>query len=263
MRKIRQITKEEELALLRAWKTNSDENAFKALLAAHDKFCRKTAYDYTRKKHDIPLDDLHQQARIGLLIAAEKYDLESGTNFLSYAGHFIRGEIQNHIENCGHTVRHSVVTIRHVRDLERIREKFFVASGRYPGLEELSKLSGIKLKATAKYSAMAVVSSSLDEPQQNLNGKPMLDFLDEENIPEPAEAVEFKELMQRICPALEQLSPKEQEVIRMHFLSDEWEEATFQDLGSQIGVSKAEAFRIEKSALKKLGKLLTPEPQSH
>ena len=253
------LTKDEELSLLCEWQATRNQESFELLLAAHDKFCRKVAYDFVRKKHDIPLDDLHQQARIGLLIAADKYDLNSGVRFLSYAGDYIRGEVLNHIQECGNTVRHSVVTLKHVRNLDRIREKFFVAAGTYPSLGELSNLSGIKPKATAKYAAMAVASTSLDEPQRDLYGQPMLDSLTEEDMPEPIDAVEFKELMERIAPAIEKLKPKEQEIIRMHFLSDEWDEATFKDLGDRIGVSKAEAFRIEKSALKKLGQLLTPE----
>ena len=253
------INKKEEYALIESWQKNRDEEARTKLIRAHDKYCRTVAYKYMGKKHDHTLDDLHQHARIGLLLALDKFDTSKGVRFLTYADRCMRGEIQNYIDYKGYTVHQSVPILRDIEKIGHLRERFFSKAGRYPNIEELSSMSGYKPKKISNILARAANSVSLDAPQRDLYNESMLDHMQIDDEDQPLEEAAFKEFLENIKGALNCLSEEEKALIEMRFLSDDDIPPTYEDMGQKIGISRSAAYKIQQKALKKLGHILAPE----
>ncbi len=203
-------------------------------------------------KGSMPLMDLIQEGNIGLMKAVDKYDINRGTKFSTYAGWWIRLYISRAIPELSRMIRLPAHLSDTLHLLTRAARELRTQLGREPTRDELATRLDItpdKVNALMK-SADRVLS--LDVPANLETETRLVDLVEDKDQVLPSDAVVLREMSENVRQGLATLSPREQKVIRMRFGIDEDDEHTLQAVGQDFGLSRERIRQIETVALKKL-----------
>ncbi len=200
----------------------------------------------------LEFEDLRQAGYIGLLNAAENYDLSRGTKFSTYATHLIKGEIRHQVRDNQPSVHIPQWIKRLNKKVKTAQEEFYQETGEYPTVSDLSeKLNieeeGIKEVLKAR-DAMTYVS--IDRERRESDPRP--EYIDYEKIKSKHEENLPLEFKVRIAEAIEKLTDVQQEVVNGLFYEDQTQE----EIGEEIGTSQRQVSRIKYRVLDELKKHL-------
>ena len=256
---------ETELELARAWRNNGDEKALHRLVNAYMRLAISMAARYRR--YGAPMPDLIQEAGVGLMKAAEKFDPDRGVRFSTYAVWWIKASIQDYVMRNWSMVRTGSTSSQKALffNLRRVRAKLEREAGAngeelngYRLREMIAAEVGVPLRDVEMMDArLAGADFSLNAQQAGEDGREWMDTL-EDVAPQAAEMVERGADLARVrgwlAEALGSLNARERMIIVERKLRDE--PRTLESLGQELGLSKERVRQLEAQALTKLRKRL-------
>ena len=264
--KAEMLDPEVEYNLAVAWRDHKDEKSLDRLIKAYMRLAISTASKFRR--YGAPQNDLVQEAAVGLMKAAEKFDPDRGVRFSTYAIWWIKASIQDYVMRNWSLVRTGSTSdqkslffnLRRVQaQIQRDSEDQGLSLGQDVINMKISEELGVPLRTVELMQGRLSGSDfSLNVPQSaEEDGREWIDLLEDENLAGEAayELVdEQKKLKEWVDGALDRLNPREQFIISERRLSDTGR--TLESLGKELGLSKERVRQLEAAAFTKMRKNL-------
>lgn len=247
--KIKMITPEEEVELAAKIK-KGDIEARNRLVEANLRFGISIAKQYQGR--GLPLEDLINEATLGMLHAAEKFEPERGFKFISYAIWWIRQTIVRAIQYKASSVRLPTSQIEPINKLNRIILEFEQNEQRTPSITELAELSGMDEEKIKDLQSSTNFCTSVDTPIGEADESTLVDIIANPNSDPTDKSSEQLILSEAIENILNHLNNRDHDIIKMVFGLDGVEEMSFEEIGKKFNVTGERIRQLKENALKKL-----------
>jgi RNA polymerase primary sigma factor len=240
---------EKELAKRAA---KGDKEARERLIKSNLRLVVSIAKKYWHQKTSLNFMDLIQEGNIGLTKAVDRFDWRKGYKFSTYATWWIRQAVSRAIADHARTVRLPVHVVEQLYKLNKIRKEIQQLIGRDPTPEELSKESEIPLPKVRKLIKYAKEATSLESPIIEGSELKVEDVIKDETSLSPEKYAYYQTIKSILNEALEDLPPKERNVIELRFGLKDGEPKTLEEVGKIFGVTRERIRQIEIKILEKL-----------
>jgi RNA polymerase primary sigma factor len=247
IRQFPRLTPEQERNLAMACAAG-DADAIRQMVNSNLRLVVSVAREYAGR--GVPLLDLIQEGSIGLLAAAKKFDYTLEYRFSTYATKWIRQGISRCIQNYG-MIRVPGHTADQIRRVTVAKNEMVQQTGEEPTLEQIAARCDMTADKVKKLLALVPETCSLDAPMgEDEGGLGVL--LEDIHAPQPQEQLIREELTQTMQTLLSALTDRQQQVLRLRFGMDDGICRSFEQIGTQLGISKERARQIERQAMQRL-----------
>jgi RNA polymerase primary sigma factor len=247
IRQFPRLTPEQERNLAMACAAG-DADAIRQMVNSNLRLVVSVAREYAGR--GVPLLDLIQEGSIGLLAAAKKFDYTLEYRFSTYATKWIRQGISRCIQNYG-MIRVPGHTADQIRRVTVAKNELVQQTGEEPTLEQIAARCDMTADKVKKLLALVPETCSLDAPMgEDEGGLGVL--LEDIHAPQPQEQLIREELTQTMQTLLSALTERQQQVLRLRFGMDDGICRSFEQIGTQLGISKERARQIERQAMQRL-----------
>lgn len=239
---------EEKYARLAA---QGNQAAKDRLVAANLRFVVNVAKKY--QNQGMALDDLISEGNIGLINAIERFDVDKGYHFISYAVWWIRQSILKAICEKSRTIRLPLNRANELVQIEKMRKEMFSEKGMEPEDRELARRLGMNEAQVRDLLDISREMISLETPvYTDRDASVLSDFLEDGNHPSPEAQTIHTSLRTDLNEALETLSDKESKILELRFGLNDKQPLSLKEIGEKFNLTKERIRQIEKKALQRL-----------
>ena len=249
IRGIPRLTPEQERDLAKRC-AEGDESAIRQLVNANLRLVVYIAKEYAGR--GVALMDLIQEGSIGLLAAARKFDYTKEYRFSTYATKWIRQGVTRCLMNNSGMIRVPLHTAEKIRKVAAARNALRQQYGEEPTSQEIAQQTGFSEEKVEELQGLSPDVCSLDVLTGDSDKNTLGSMVEDLDALQPQEALVRQELENMLQTMFSALTPRQRQILSLHFGLEDGAQHSLEDIGKQLGISKERTRQIERQAMNKL-----------
>ena len=230
-----------------------DQEAREKLAQANLRLVVSIAKRYVGRSPHLSLLDLIQEGNLGLFKAVEKFDYRRGFKFSTYATWWIRQAITRALADQARTIRIPVHMVETISKYQQVKRRLLQDLSREPLPEEISTEMGIDLERVHHIAKISQETVSLESPVGDDDEDSVLgEFIVDDKTLSPSQQAARRVLREQMMQIINDLTPREQKILRMRFGLDDGITHTLEEVGREFGVTRERIRQIEAKSIERM-----------